>query len=267
LRESDAFSEAKTLRFETLKSQQERKTRRRRAFYITLISVAALSFFAVVFMFFLKIGKIEISGGSRYSSEEIAAALPIKKGDSLYGFGAESVVTSLKTEFPYIKSVTVTRRIPSAVIIKIVDETPVFYMESGGGYYLLSEDFVVLERLSSPPKDGTGLILLRTGYVKRCVVGQPLSFAETKLLTSLDALWKNLSHYGLAGKINYLEAANRFDIYFGFDSRIRAYIGSVADCDTKIRFFLGIMEHIYKDQSGKIDLSNPKEATFSPESG
>jgi len=258
------LSDAKVVKFETLKQQQERKNRRRRAFYITLVVLATLSFFVVVFTVFLKVEDIEINGCTVYGYDEIVTALPVAQGDSLYGFDGNNVEECLLRQFPYLKTVSVTRKLPSTVIIEVTEEKPMFRMKSGNNYYLLSEDFRVLCRTDSMP-DGIKLVELNTGYVKRCVTGETLSFAETKLIDSLDELWKTMCYYGLEDKIAYIDASNRFDIYFGFDDRLRVYIGDTNDCDTKIRFFMGIMEHIYDDQSGRLDISNPKEATFSPD--
>ncbi len=258
------LSDARVVKFETLKQQQERKNKRRRAFYITLAAAAALSFFVVVFTVFLKVGKIEINGCSVYNTDELIAALPVAVDDSLYGFDGGKAEQSLLKQFPYLKTVSVSRRLPSTVVIDVTEEAPVFRIKAGSDNYLLSEDFKVLSRTDIIP-EGTGLVELETGYVKRCVTGETLSFAGTKLINTLDELWRTLCYYELDDKINYVNAANRFDIYLGYEGRLRIYIGDIDDCDTKIRFFIGIMEHIYDDQFGLIDISNPREATFSPD--
>jgi len=260
------FNDYKVVKFETLKQQQERKSKHRRAFYIILVVAAALSFFVVAFTVFLKISHIEIINSTLYDDDEIFAALPIAKGDSLYGFDGGGVEEYLQKHFPYYKTVSVTRKLPSTVIIEVTEETPVFCLKSGNDYYILSEDFKVLGRTETVPEE-ISLISLSTGYVKRCVTGETLSFAETKLFDSLDELWQTLCYYKLDDKIDYIDASNRFDIYIGYNGQLRIYMGDIKDCDTKIRFLLGIMEHIYDDQTGYLDISNPKEATFSPKSG
>lgn len=260
-REKDS---ARALKFEALKQSQEQKNRRRRAFYILLAAAAALSFFVVTFTVLLKVGEIEIKGLTVYGEEELTAALPFALGDSFYGFDSDAAGAAIKSQFPYIKTVAIQRRLPSTVMITLTEETPAFYLKAANGVYLVSENFQVLERFESP-YENADLVFLSTGYVKRCVVGEKLSFAETKLLGSLQTLWQNLANHGMEDKIDYIEAQNRFDIYFGYEDRLRIYIGSAKECDTKIKFFEGIMEYVYADQSGFIDISNPKEATFSPD--
>lgn len=260
------FGSIRAVKFETLKNQQEKKNKRRRAFYIFLVVAAALSFFVVVFTVLLKISDIEITGTSVYTEEEILSALSVSKGDSLYGFDEKAVANTLKHRFPYIKSISVDRILPSTLVINITDETPVFAIQVERDYFILSDDFKVLERRSALPED-IKLVFLNTGYVKRCVTGETLSFAETRLLLSLDELWATLCHYKLDGKIDYIQAYNRFDIYFGYNNgQLKTYLGDIKDCDAKIRFFIGIKEHLYDDQRGNLDISSPREATFSPAS-
>lgn len=253
----------RAVKFESLKLQQENKNRRRRVFYITLVAIAALSFFVVVFTVLLKVGEIQVVNSTIYTEEEIISALPVTKGDSLYGFDNKNVEESLKQRFPYIKAVSVTRKLPETVIIEITEEIPTFGLKVEKDYYILSEGFKVLDRVETLPED-VKLVILDTGYVKRCVAGEKLSFAEKRLLDSIDELWATLCHYNLDKKTDYIKAANRFDIHFGYNNQIKAYLGDIKDCDTKIRFFIGIMDHIYDDQRGKLDISNPREATFSP---
>ncbi len=253
------LAENNLIKEELLDKPLGRKNRMRMIVYLVIIAAAAVSFFAVVLALFFKINTITVKGNTRYTDEEIKAAISLKTGGSLYAFDADSLEDEICSLFPYIKSADVTRKLPSTVIINVKEEKARFRIDVKNNTYLLSEDFDVLEMAYSEDA-----LPLKTGYVRECVVGEKLSFNEEKLLTSLDELWQMLELYELTDKVDYIEAPNRFDICFGYEGRLRVYFGGVDDCEDKIRFFIKIMEHLYDDYTGTLDISDKKEAVFSP---
>ena len=261
--DEDTIRENRVIKEDALLKPLERKTRRRRFVYAAMVIIAAAAFFTVVFTVFFKISSVTVTGTERYEAEDIAAAAGIEPGEPLYSFGSANAAERIKSEFPYVKEVNVTRRIPSSVEVEVTEETPAFVISVANDAYIVSDSFKVLERL--PAADAPeGLVRLNTGMVENCTVGSALSFRETKLLDSLKTLWQTLEDYSQNGYVDYIDAVNRFDIYFGFKGRIRVYLGDARECDAKIRFFIKIMEHIYDEQSGTLDISDKKEATFAP---
>lgn len=261
--QDDIAQENKALKEDVLKKPQDRKNRRRMVFYIVLAVTATLSFFIVAFTAFFRVDHIEINGNEKYSAEDIIKASGIEMDTPLYAFGSLSVERVILTELPYIEEVDVLRKLPSTVAITVTEEKPVFYTKVNDDYYIVSDDFTVLERTKSLPAES--LILLKTGYVASCNVGKELSFDEEKLLYSLKTLWQTLKNYNFSQNIKYIEALNRFDIYFGYNDKLRVYFGKAEDSEAKIRFFSKILDYIYEDQNGILDISNKKEATFSSE--
>lgn len=252
------LAENNSIKEEFLEKPLGRKKKMRMIVYFAIIAAAAVSFFVVVVTLFFKTNAITVDGNSKYTSEEILEAISLKKGDSLFGFDTDSLENEICRMFPYIKDVKVKRKLPSTVVIDIEEEVARFYVEVKNNKYLVSESFDVLEMGESQ-----NAIPLNTGNIKECIVGKKLSFNEERLLDSLDELWQTLELYDLAGNVDYIEASNRFDISFGYGGRIDVYFGGIQDCEDKIRFFIKIMEHLYEDYSGELDLSDKKEAVFS----
>ena len=261
--DDDTILENRVIKEDALKRPMERKNRRRAVIYTVMVLAAAAAFFAVVFTVFFKIKTVNVTGSERYGAEDIINATGMETGKPLFGFDADDVENDILRAFPYIKDVSVSRKIPSTVNVEIIEETPAFVFRVVNDEYIVSETFKVLERVpaGSAPKE---LTVITTGTVAECIVGKEISFVETKLLASLKTLWETLDKYSQCGYVDYIEASERFDLYFGYKGRIRVYVGDIKECDAKIRFFIKIMEHIYEEQTGLLDISDKKEATFSP---
>ncbi len=261
--DEDRILENRVIKEDALMRPLERKNRRRAIAYTVMVLAAAAAFFAVVFTVFFKISEISVSGDTHYGEAELVSAAGIETGTPLFGFDAGNVETRILNELPYVKEVSVSRKIPSTVGIEITEERAAFAFRVANDDYIVSDTFKVLERVPAG-KAPQELVKVTTGPVDVCIVGGEISFAETRLLDSLKTFWNTLCAYGQEKSVDYIEAYDRFDIYFGYQGRIRVFLGDARESDAKIRFFVKIMEHIYEDQSGTLDISDKKEATFSP---
>ena len=76
-------------------------------------------------------------------------------------------------------------------------------------------------------------------------------------------LYATLAEYGLISGVDSFSIKNRFDISIRYRDKLDVYFGSIDNIDIKVRFFVGILEHLYEDDKGKLDISNIKEASFS----
>ena len=263
LNDEEVILENRVIKEDALTRPRTRKNIKRAVIYTLMVITALAAFFVVVFTVLFKIKTVNVIGTERMTVADVAEYGGISEGAALYGFDAHSAEMSLAEAFPYIKEIKVSRSIPSTVTVTVVEDTPVFALRVENDDYILSGSFKVLERVPAGTSSDE-LIFVSTGTVANCIVGKEVSFSEKKLLDSLKTLWETLDNYSLGQDVDYIEAAERFDIYFGYKGRIRVYLGDIKECDAKIRFFIKIMEHIYDEQTGMLDLSDKKEATFSP---
>lgn len=252
----------KAEKFETLEQQQYRKKVKYRAFYIFLGVSFTAAFFIVCFTVFFRINNIKTEGNSRYSDAVLADALGINAGESLYSFSADAIANNIVRTLPYIKEISITRVLPSNVVVKVTEENPTFYYQSNGQTYLLSDSLVVVER--EPEEDCSALVKLNAAGIKRCITGEQATFVDSKLSGILIEIYKCLGRYELLPYLNSITAETRFDIQFRIKDRFDVYLGSSENLDVKIRFLVGILGYLYEDDTGKINISNAKEATYSP---
>ena len=70
---------------------------------------------------FFRIDDIEISGNSRYSNEQIAAAAQIKAGDNLFFLNKYDAAARIRQQLPYVETVQFRRVLPSKLVVQVID--------------------------------------------------------------------------------------------------------------------------------------------------
>ncbi len=250
----------KTEGFVSLEQQKRKRKIKNIIFYIALVVVFGGVFFALWFGVLFKVDNVEIKGNSRYSADQVIEAASISFGENLYSVSEEELKTKLTDTLPYIKDVSMNRKLPGTVEITVTEDKAVMATSIYGDTYLISNDLTVLERTDAKTDK---IINVTAGDVRTCISGEKLSYVDTRMGDVLLTLYGTLEQYGIIDKITSFKIENRFDIYVCYNGKIDIYFGTVENIDIKVRFLVGILEHLYEDDAGMLDISNIKEATFS----
>lgn len=249
-----------SIKFEPIEQQHKKKQTKRLIFYIVLLVSFTVVFFVLWFAVFFKVKSIEIGGNLRYSKADILEAAGIAEGDNLYEIGEKELNSRLIEALPYIRSATLERKLPSTLVIGVEEDTAVMYSEICGDTYLMSEDLTVLERSDS--FDRSKMVELYAGDVSMCYSGKSIEYVDSRMVNVVVKLYAVLKEYGLIDKVNSFTIKNRFDIQIRYDNRLDVYFGSVENIDVKVCFFNGILALLYEDESGRLDISDIKEASL-----
>lgn len=258
--EQQRFVRKNTAIFEAQR-RQDKKRARRTAFYVLLFLIVTAIFLAVYITVFLKVETININGIEKYTYEEIIEYVPINIGDNIFSFDAAEIEENIKQIFPYVGSVEIKRDLPTAIEINIVEEKPYFAAELAGDTYLMSSSLKVLEKLPDTEAESTGLTTLTLNSVRSCIVGSMLEFVDERTYDALITLYASFEENYIETKIVGVDVRSRFDIYIDYDDRFEVYLGDTDNIDIKIRFLVGIIDELDEGSTGKIDVSNHREAS------
>lgn len=243
--------------------RQEKKRTRRTVFYVLLFISVSLVFLGVCFAVFLNVESFEINGNERYSYDDIVEMIPVEIGENIYSFSASDAEERIKRELPYIGDIKISRDLPKTILVEIVEEKPYYATDLAGETYILSSDLKVLERRKDITASDTDLALLKLNSVRRCVVGETLEFVDERTSDAVSELYSLFSANFIESDITSLDVRSRFDIYIGYQNRFDIYLGDMDNADIKIRFLVGIIDDLYPDSKGTIDISNHTEASVS----
>lgn len=259
----------RTVDIDSLKQRQQSKAMRRRAFYIGLFLILSIVFTAVCFIVFFKIKAVEVEGSSRYSNEEIIAAFGVESDSNLYSFTASELEKEMVQQLPYLSNVEIERDLPSTVIIHVTEKKPDMYVEISGDRYLLTNTMQILEYTDDPAKlYGLLRVDMEPETVARCIVGEKLLFADVRTGDVVEQAFSDIVDAGLGGRVDYIDANNRFGIYLGVDGKYDIFMGDIEEFDTKLAFAVGILDKLSTipgdTDKGTIDVSEINKGIYRP---
>ena len=248
--------------------RKRRRSRRRFAPLFKLLCVAAvvvaLTFGATVFF---QVETIVVSGNSRYTQEEIIAAVGVQEGDNLFRMNKFQLIEQAEARLPYLEDVVIRRSLPSTLLITVTEWEAVARVPGGEGSWLMSVGGKLLEQ--APADSGamavTGLTVLAPQAGQQAAVSQE----EAPRLEALLELLEVLQEQGMLEKVSAMElSAAR--ITMTYEERFTVKLLLNADFSyrmTMLREALAdLNQRMGEDVRGTWDLTQEEfPAAFSPE--
>lgn len=242
-----------------------------RAFFMIVFFV--LLFFIICGMFFFKVKSIKINGNIYYDPEEIIQQSGIERGTAIFTVNKSDAANKIKENFPYIKSVKIKIIFPNSVKIDLENDTGVYKIKLGGEYYIISEHFKVLCKEDAVKKnnqnagentDGyeTNIINIKTDSAVKCFVGKSIMFSDIDIKDILTLFFKAFNDSEIFDDINELDITDKFNIYLIYGGRFRIEYGNFEDVGIKTQLAYKIIQRLYDDDMGIIDVRDKKEGGF-----
>lgn len=227
-------------------------------FFAVLMVAAIIAVLSLTVLF--KIETITVDGDTRYTAEQIIENSGVKVGDNLWRTTSEKVTTVLAEALPYVKSVTVERSIPSSVVLKIEEATPLYSIEKNKKYILVDENDKVLD--SSAEKSGKsvkikGLKLLNTKAGTTLTVQSSKEFTVAKEIVTL-ALDSEMT-------LSEIDVSDINLIMAIYSSRLKLEFGSRNDIEKKIKMASEVIKKLESEenrQQGTINVKSSEKAFF-----
>ncbi len=252
----------KNVGFERLKRKNSTRLLRQRALYTVLIILLLAVFLIGTVAIFFRVHAITVKGNSYYSDSDIITASGIEKDMNIYLIDDRSVVTAILSQFPYVRTVKVSREIPNSVTLTLKCDDPNYYTEVAGECFVLSRDLRVMQRFDSKDELLTThpeIKKLTGGEIARAVVGSELEYVNKAYSTQAKELLSILEAAEVFSGVSSIDFSDRFNVQVTYDSRLKANIGNSDDIELKLRF----MNEIVKDLGearGTIDLKDVEAA-------
>lgn len=253
-----------TKKLEQIKKKAEHQSKLQKYFTLFLVIIVVIFFLIMAFHNLFNIKTIEVTGISNevpYTSEDVSNFLDIKKDTNLITYDSGSAEKALLSEFPYINSVEIKKKLPNVLKVDIVENKGTLFTRLGNDVFILSSDGRVLEIVSDPSYDGVRRTELLTKGVKRCITGEDVVFDKEEKLSSLVEIMKALDDYSMTPMITDIDTTDRFNVKLTYDGRFEIIFGSFEKADQKIKLFSEMMNNkIWQDSKGIIDISDSSEA-------
>lgn len=249
------------------------KPKKRHSSYILLyislgiIAVGVLVTLSLTVFFPIKSIEVSKSTKCRYSGEEIVDCSKLNIGTNLFTTDLSNVESNVTSKLPYIKSVEVSRKFPSTIVLSVKDDSASAQIDYNKQYYLIDDSGKCLEVKSKKDKSvpvirGVNINNAKAGDI----IEQKKSNDRDLLKISFDII-KN----GKNNSLNFtvVNAAEEQNVWATLDDRIVMLFGTQSNLDTKMKFAVEVLaQRSNKEETGTLNLSripNTKnQASFIP---
>lgn len=225
--------------------------------FFVMIAVFAAICITKVFV----IGSVEVVGTDRYTGDELLALIGASKGDSLYSISSKNVA-ALPSKLSLVRSVTVSRKLPQTLIIRVNEDVPLYYCELYGEYFLLSDTLRVLDRVfDEESAKEAGLIRVELPAVDKAVVGTQIVFDDVSDFRYVSSYLSALESSSVRERVNAFDLRDKFDLEMICDSIYLVKLADGEELPTKLSTLSQVLTHDAMQGRGKstIDVSNPAE--------
>ena len=253
------------------KSKKQQRLRRRRQQQrngvraLPLIILCAVLMGLVIGAIFFRIGKVKVTGSTRYTDEEILAASGIQVGGNLFLIRTSAGASAIKAAFPYVESASIRRRFPSTVEITIREAEPAACIETEDACWLVSEAGRLLEEL--PLAAGRKYLRLIGITLTEPEAGKDVQGAEgeERSVRLMNEVLAALREAELSSDVGWLDVSQTGNVKFSYLRRFVVRLGTSADLADKLAEAVATARELDEDARGTLDVSVPGTVRYLPE--
>ena len=245
------------------KKKMSRRRKLRKNMLSVLLAVVVMCVgLVLVFSLFFKINTITISGDKVYSDKMVADKSGIEMGENLFKVSEEKLTEKLSKDLPYIKGVTVERKLPDTIIINVEAAKEVAAITTKKGFVLLDETGKVLDKNASILKENVAVI--NNVKLKEYIEGEKVVLTDEKKTETLIKLFEAIKNADMQ-LLTEIDLKNVNDIKIKYDDRITFAVGSLTNIETKLARGVAALEkenEINAYSEGTLDLKTEPYVYF-----
>lgn len=244
------------------KKMNRRRKMKKHILSILLALVVMCVGLVLVFSLFFKINTITIGGDKVYSDKMVTEKSGIEIGENLFKVNEEKLSQKLSKDLPYIKSVTVERKLPDTLIINVEAAKEVAAITTQKGFVLLDETGKVLDKNASILKENVAVI--NNVKLKEYIEGEKVVLTDEKKTEALIKLFEAIKNADMQ-LLTEIDLKSINDIKIKYDDRITFAVGSLTNIETKLERGMAALEkenEINAYSEGTLDLKTEPYVYF-----
>lgn len=276
---------------------QRKKKRKKRAKIVMLSMLVVLMLLVLGILsvtVFFNAETILVEGNTHYSADALLKQGGLKVGQNLFRLDKFEVIEKME-QLPYVKEVSINRKLPNTLEITVIENQPVVWLETPTGAALLNEEYRVLELLELPkevlpapaaPEQETetdqaeeqpeeelpvysqleGVPKLVGVTAKKLEVGKITEFKQGDYVGFLQRLYEAACanpefQWNLVNEVRFKA---RYDITLLYDERVDIVFGTLDQVDTKLELAVYVLkENGGTVQAATVDVSDLKRQYYS----
>nr|WP_317322870.1 FtsQ-type POTRA domain-containing protein [uncultured Flavonifractor sp.] len=219
---------------------------------------------------FFRVNTMVVSGNARYTQEEVIAAAGVERGDNLFTLNKYQIADRILTQLPYVEDVSISRKLPDALIFEVAESAGVAWVESGGSYWLMNGRCKLLETGDAALVQGKPQLLGLTP--ESPTVGNTLTVPPEgqDKLERLQAFLEAIQARLMTGSLSaFIDLSSDNEIRFGYGQNLTVIFPLNGDFDNatyELKRTLETMDERGIPRTGTLDLNyESKEVHLLPE--
>ncbi len=243
--------------------RKKHNRRRRRGSFAPLYKLLCLALImgavAAAMAVFFKAEKIEVSGNSRYTAQQVVDVCGVEQGDNLFFMNKYEVAGRISQALPYVESVSINRKLPESLCIRVTECVCDVALEQAGGVWLLCQTGKVVDFVEVKP-EGSAVV---TGVtLAEPAVGGSLAAAEGSeaALAELRALLDYLRAKGMLADVQEIHLEREDCVSFRYLDRLNVEIPWESDLDYKLDFLAAVVAKLEDYETGTLKMMVDGEA-------
>lgn len=196
------------------------------------------------------IKNVQVEGNESISKEQIISMLKLGSDTNLFKETKYGVSKKIK-ENAYIDTVSVSRKLPSTLVIKVKERKVKYQLEFGSSFAYIDEEGNILE-ISSKKLEGIKRILGFITEEENIKEGNKINDKDLYRISILNLIINSASNYSIEKRFSAIDIRDEkeYKIYCEEDHKT-IYFGNESNIDTKILYIKAILEK-EKEYEGEI---------------
>lgn len=247
------------------KNQRRMEVQKRKKLFKKMIGLFLLFVLCAViaaFTPYFNISRVNITGNSRVSAQEIEQASGIKQGSNIFRIKLSSVQRRIQ-EISYVHSVRVKREFPNQISIEIEESQPVAAVPYMGQYVLIDMYGKALEQETTEDMENITDIVILTGLkIKNFELGEKIIVENERNLKIVLESLSELVHNSLIENTTEIDLTEEEGIVFKMnESKLSVLMGDASDLPYRVKFLKEILNKLGGTPRGVIDFTS-KDPTY-----
>ncbi len=229
--------------------------------WTTLIAIiiAILTFILISDVF--NICNIEVIGNEQVSTEEILSLSKVNLNDNIFLYNKIETINSIKQN-PYIKSITVKRKLPDKIQIEIQERQKDYVIQLNDQYFYIDNQGYILEKsmikIDKPKLEGYAT------DIENILPGDRLIKEDLEKLDDILKIIKSSEEIEINNKITSINIKNKNNYILTLQELKKVvYIGDSSNLANKMLYIKAIIEK-ENEKEGKIFVNGNFNNGFEP---
>lgn len=207
------------------------------------------------------IEEINVEGNKKNSTESIISQSELKKYENIFKYRKDKVIENIKKN-PYISEVSIKRKLPRTVNIKVTEREIKYQINFINSYVYIDKYGYILE--NSSQRQNVPIIYGVAKEEQELLGNTRLGYEDVEKLNDINKImeaFKSVSINNIITEIN-AEKKGEFIIYIEEETK-KIYIGNSSNLSNKILYIQKILEN-EKGKAGTIFINGDINSGFKP---